>query len=418
MPPKKQKKLRKPRANKRSGKPQPLPRSVQALLQYLGGSDVKLGSSRPQRAQVAQQPQPQQLQQQQIQYAAAISGAPPQAAAAISGAAPKAAARPRGRPKGTGNAKAVATLVPAVPKAPARPRGRPKKIGDVIAPSPLALAGLALQPQQVIMQQSAQQQQDTKKMEESQKQIQTDIAAMKIKQENHNKTQTPVETLAFFQQKPNFPSFMGRFPTRSEFSAAEKKPSLVGSLPDNAFFGSVPASQRSMSSQQSLLQSLFKERDPSISSSRYEGMMQVRAPSSYSQASSPFSVITPEPDQSAPAASSVGEHLAQQFIQNVASPEKLPTKKLRVRQPKVAAAAVPMKFEGQTAEQAISTFQAAKPARKHRAKASAVVVLPVGVDPSTQVQMLAAGGAAAAAPKQRRGRSLKELSKGAGAKSE
>jgi len=415
MPPKKQKKLRKPRANKRSGKPQPLPRSVQALLQYLGGSDVKLGSSRPQRAQVAPSQQPQQLQQQQ--YAAAINGAPPQAAAAISGAAPKAPARPRGRPKGTGNAKAIATLVPAVP---ARPRGRPKKIGDVIAPSPLALAGLALQPQQVIMQQSAQQQQDTKKMEESQKQIQTDIAAMKIKQENPNKTQTPVETLAFFQQKPNFPSFMGRFPTRSEFSAAEKKPSLVGSLPDNAFLGSVPASQRSMSSQQSLLQSLFRERDPSISSSRYEGMMQVRAPSSYSQASSPFSVITPEPDQSAPAASSVGEHLAQQFIQNVASPEKLPTKKLRVRQPKAAAAAaaVPMKFEGQTAEQAISTFQAAKPARKPRVKASAKVVLPQNVDPSTQVQMLAAGGAAAAAPKQGRGRSLKELVKGAGAKSE
>ena len=133
MPPKKQKKLRKPRANKRSGKPQPLPRSVQALLQYLGGTEVKLASSRPQRAQVAQT---QQQQQQQMQYAAAISGAPTQAPAAISGAAPK---------------------------APARPRGRPKKIGDFIAPSPLALAGIALQPQQIIMQQSAQQQLDTKK---------------------------------------------------------------------------------------------------------------------------------------------------------------------------------------------------------------------------------------------------------------
>ena len=35
-----------------------------------------------------------------------------------------------------------------------------------------------------------------------------------------------------------------------------------------------------------------------------------------------------------------------------------------------------------------------------------------GVDPSTQVQMLASGGAAAAVPKQRRGQSLKDLAKG------
>jgi hypothetical protein len=310
-----------------------------------------------------------------------------------------------------------------------RPRGRPKKIGDVIAPSPLALAGLALQPQQVIMQQSAQQQQDTKKMEESQKQIQTDIAAMKIKQENPNKTQTPVETLAFFKQKPNFPSFMGRFPTKSEFSAALG--SLPGTLPDDAFVGSAPASQRSMTSQRSLLQSLFHERDPSISSSRYEGMMQMRGPSSQSSSFnvSPFSgtaISAAAPDIRAPTGSSnIGDYLAQQFIQNVASPEQLATKKMRGRPPKAkaaaapSAAAAPLQFEGQTAEQAIATFQSAKPARKTRAKAAAVVVLPEGVDPSTQVQILAGGGAAAAAPKPRRGRSLKELSKGgAGAQSE
>lgn len=46
-------------------KPQPLPRSVKALLGYLGGSDVKIGGSGPQRAIVAPQsllgaPQPQQ----------------------------------------------------------------------------------------------------------------------------------------------------------------------------------------------------------------------------------------------------------------------------------------------------------------------------------------------------------------------
>jgi hypothetical protein len=310
-----------------------------------------------------------------------------------------------------------------VPKAPARPRGRPKKIGDVIAPSPLALAGLALQPQQVIMQQSAQQQQDTRKMEESQKQIQTDIAAMKIKQENPNKTQTPVETLAFFQQKPSFPSFMGRFPTKSEFSAALG--SLPGTLPDDAFVGSAPASQRSMTSQRSLLQSLFQERDASISSSRYEGMMQMRGPSSQSSSFnvSPFSgaaISAAAPDIHAPTASligssNVGDYLAQQFIQNVASPEKLPTKKMRGRPRKAAAApsaAAPLQFEGQTTEQAMATFKSAEPARKPRARATVAVVLPQGVDPSTQVQILAGGGAAAATPRPRRGRSLKELKGG------
>ena len=50
-------------------KPQPLPKSVQALLRYLGGSDVKVASSARQPAMVAQQFAPQQQQQQQFQQA-------------------------------------------------------------------------------------------------------------------------------------------------------------------------------------------------------------------------------------------------------------------------------------------------------------------------------------------------------------
>jgi len=50
-------------------KPQPLPKSVQALLRYLGGSDVKVSSSARQPAMVAQQFAPQQQQQQQQQQA-------------------------------------------------------------------------------------------------------------------------------------------------------------------------------------------------------------------------------------------------------------------------------------------------------------------------------------------------------------
>lgn len=49
-------------------KPEPLPKSVQALLRYLGGSDVKVASSARQPAMVAQQFAPQQQQQQQQQY--------------------------------------------------------------------------------------------------------------------------------------------------------------------------------------------------------------------------------------------------------------------------------------------------------------------------------------------------------------
>lgn len=53
---------------KRVQKPQPLPKSVQALLRYLGGSDVKVASSARQPAMVAQQfAQPTQQQQQQQQ---------------------------------------------------------------------------------------------------------------------------------------------------------------------------------------------------------------------------------------------------------------------------------------------------------------------------------------------------------------
>lgn len=48
---------------KRVQKPQPLPKSVQALLRYLGGSDVKIASSARQPAMVAQQFAPQQQQQ-------------------------------------------------------------------------------------------------------------------------------------------------------------------------------------------------------------------------------------------------------------------------------------------------------------------------------------------------------------------
>jgi len=61
----KKKVLRKKRVQK---KPQPLPKSVQALLRYLGGSDVKVSSSARQPAMVAQQFAPQQ-QQQQFQQA-------------------------------------------------------------------------------------------------------------------------------------------------------------------------------------------------------------------------------------------------------------------------------------------------------------------------------------------------------------
>lgn len=44
---------RKAKKTKAPRKPQPLPKSVTALLKYLGGSDVRIGSSRPQPAQLA-----------------------------------------------------------------------------------------------------------------------------------------------------------------------------------------------------------------------------------------------------------------------------------------------------------------------------------------------------------------------------
>jgi hypothetical protein len=63
----KKKVLRKKRVQAQK-KPQPLPKSVQALLRYLGGSDVKVSSSARQPAMVANQFAPQQQQQQQQQF--------------------------------------------------------------------------------------------------------------------------------------------------------------------------------------------------------------------------------------------------------------------------------------------------------------------------------------------------------------
>lgn len=63
----KKKLLRKKRVQAQK-KPQPLPKSVQALLRYLSSSDVKVASSARQPAMVAQQFAPQQQQQQQQQF--------------------------------------------------------------------------------------------------------------------------------------------------------------------------------------------------------------------------------------------------------------------------------------------------------------------------------------------------------------
>lgn len=341
MPPKKQKKKR------AAKKPQPLPRSVQALLKYLGGSDVKLGASRPVSA-AQQVQQAQQAMQQPVQY----QQSPQQAPA----------------------------------KAPAKPRGRPRKTGDIIAPSPIGLAGLA--PAMPIFQQPAQQQADTKKIEESQKQIQADIAQIKVKQEKAER-QTPIETLAFFQSKPDVPKFAGQFPTRSEFSAAAKQPALTGTTPSFAS-GRTP---------RSMLQSMFEE-----SQKRLQG---VSAEAKSVSSRSSERTLTAPSISGAIGVASLGEHLAQKFISDVTNPEKLPAKKLRGRPAKVKAQA-PLQFEGQTGEQALATFQQQQPPkapRKPRVKKGAVVI-PQGVDPSTQIGMMAGGGAV----KQARGKSLKELS--------
>ena len=67
----KKKVLRKKRV-KAQKKPEPLPKSVQALLRYLGGSDAKISSSARQPAMVAQQ-FPQVPQQQQPQWVGSSS---------------------------------------------------------------------------------------------------------------------------------------------------------------------------------------------------------------------------------------------------------------------------------------------------------------------------------------------------------
>jgi hypothetical protein len=343
MPPKKQKKKR------AAKKPQALPRSVQALLKYLGGADVKLGASRPVSA-AQQVQQSQQAMQQPVQYQQSPQQAPAKAAA--------------------------------------KPRGRPRKTGDIIAPSPIGLAGLA--PAMPIFQQSGQQQADTKKIEESQKQIQADIAQIKVKQEKAER-QTPIETLAFFQSKPDVPKFAGQFPTRSEFSAAAKQPALTGPTPSFAS-GRTP---------RSMLQSMFEE-----TQKRLQG---VSAEAKSVSSRSSERTLTAPSISGAEGVASLGEHLAQKFIGDVTNPEKMPAKKLRGRPAKAKAQAqAPLQFEGQTGEQALATFQQQQPPkapRKPRVKKSAMVI-PQGVDPSTQIGIMAGGGAV----KQARGKSLKELS--------
>ena len=332
-------------------KPQPLPKSVQALLRYLGGSDVKVASSARQPAMVAPQfPQ----QQQQFQQA------PPQL-------------QPK-RQQPTGQVIASSPL------------GR-------LAPPPPAPPVLASQPQIII-----------KQSKTTAEPSSSEVATLR------SKVGLLEQGLTSFKQQAG----------------------QVAVALSEGIRKSLKVSQRYQGQDDDLLDS---EVEFSAGSKPYiaeQGLLvSTEAPRLSRASSAPTRVTYEAPEVEA----GQGAYAASQYISAVASPEMTPRGTIRGRprltEQQKAANATARKLEkeqrkallktagetlyqeGQSATKALETLTstiAVKKTPKLKIVPKASSILAAGVDPSTQVQQLAAGGAAAQTP-QARGKSIAELLK-------
>lgn len=330
-------------------KPQPLPKSVQALLRYLGGSDVKVASSARQPAMVAQQFAPPQQQQQ----------APPQL-------------QPR-RQQPTGQVIA------------ASPLGR-------LAPPPPAPPAQAAQPQIII-----------KQSKTAAEPSSSEVATLR------SKVGLLEQGLTSFKQQ-----------------AGEVAVALSEGIRK-----SLKVSQRYQGQDDDLLDS---EVEFSAGSRPYvaeQGLLVSTDAPKRSSSLPPRARVTYEAPE---VEASQGAYTASQYISDVSTPEMSAKVTLRGRprlteQQKAANAAArklekeqrkallksageTLYQEGQSATKALETLTstiAAKKTPKLKITPKTGSILAAGVDPSTQVQQLAAAGGAAAQTPQARGKSIVEM---------
>lgn len=331
-------------------KPQPLPKSVQALLRYLGGSDVKVASSARQPAMVAQQFAPPSQQQQ----------APPQL-------------QPR-RQQPTGQVIA------------ASPLGR-------LAPPPPAPPAQAAQPQIIIKQSK------TAAAEPSSSEVATLRSKVGLLEQG----------LTSFKQQAG----------------------QVAVALSEGIRKSLKVSQRYQGQDDDLLDS---EVEFSAGSKPYvaeQGLLVSTEAPKRSSSVPPRARVTYEAPE---VEAGQGAYAASQYISDVSTPEMSAKVTLRGRprlteQQKAANAAArklekeqrkallktageTLYQEGQSATKALETLTstiAVKKLPKLKTVPKAGSILAAGVDPSTQVQQLAAAGGAAAQTPQARGKSIVEM---------
>lgn len=335
-------------------KPQPLPKSVQALIRYLGGSDVKVASSARQPAMVAQQFAPPQQQQQQFQQA------PPQL-------------QPR-RQQPTGQVIA------------ASPLGR-------LAPPPPAPPAQAAQPQVII-----------KQSKTTAEPSSSEVATLR------SKVGLLEQGLTSFKQQAG----------------------QVAVALSEGIRKSLKASQRYQGQDDDLLDSEVEMSTPKPYVAEQGLLVSTEAPRLARASSAPTRVAYEVPEVEA----SQGAYAASQYVSAVSTPEMSAKVTLRGRprlteQQKAANAAArklekeqrkallktageTLYQEGQSATKALETLTstiAAKKQPKLKVVPNLGSILAAGVDPSTQVQQLAAAGGAAAQTPQARGKSIAELLK-------
>lgn len=344
-------------------KPQPLPKSVQALLRYLGGSDVKISSSARQPAMVANQFAPQQQQQQQQ-----FQQAPP-----------------------------------------IQPR-RQQPVGQTIAASPLArLAPRPPAPQPTPAQQAPIIIKQSKKETAP---ASSDVLALK------SKVGLLEQGLSSFKQQAGQVAVALSEGIRKSLKASQHYQEQDYDPLDSEVDMS-PAAKPYVAEQGLQVTTALSD----IFSSR-----PARSSSAPTRANAAYEAPEIEAGQ--------GAYAAGQYVKAVASPEMTPKVTLRGR-PKLTeqqksanaearklekaqkkellkTAGETLYQEGQSATKALEALTRTITVKQKVKKLPKAGTILAGVDPSTQVQFLAAAGGAAAQPTQQRGKSVLEMLMGTG----
>ena len=362
----KKKVLRKKRV-KAQKKPQPLPKSVQVLLRYLSGSDVKVSSSARQPAMVAQQfaplPQQQQPQQQQQQ---------PQ----------------QRRRKQTGQVVASSPLAQLAP-APAPPSNQPTPEQQKARLEAEAKAKVRVETKQ------------KGREEATAKVAQLEQSLTSFKKQAGQVAVALSEDIRKSKKSSQHYQQQDYDPLDGEVDAPTSKPFVAeqGLLVNTALSGMFgEQKQPRASSVPTRASSVYEPEEIEIGQGAYAASQYIKAVASPEMTPKVTSRGRPKLTEQQKAANSEQKKL-----------EKAQRKEL------IKSAGETLYQEGQSATAALQELTKTITVTKKVKKMSKAGSILVGVDPSTQVEFLASAGGAAAKPTQQRGQSVLEmLMKGGG----